>query len=166
MGILLDMVRELMAFRRVRVNGVEVPSRDVLEFEGEGVQHQDDAEQGRAVVRLGFAPPVVVRDIQAGDFQVKYAPSVTYIDGPAPVVFVEMPPAQLCGGQTVQLVDLGDVEREIVLRSALGEGDHIDERPEDARFSGSGLRLTLIACTGNVERRSGWSVAAVRERGM
>lgn len=166
MSILQNLVDELLAFRRIRVNGEEAPARAALEFEGIGVQRQDDPEQDRSVVRFEFAPPVVARPIQTGDFHVLYAPAVVYIDGPALAVAAEMPPAQLCAGQTVQIVDLGDVPREIVVRSAIGEGDHIDERAEESRFSGVGLRLTLVACTGSVERRSGWSVTAVRERGL
>lgn len=164
MSLVMDLVKELLAFRRVRVNGADVPARAALEFDPP-VNCRDDPDGDRAQLVFPFAPQLRVLDPSPGDHAIPEAPAVDYIDGAESNVEIVMPPAQLYGGQSIDVIDLGDVARSVTLRAATGELDLINGQGTQVTIPGVGLCVRLVAFSGSIDRRGGWYVVSSSERG-
>jgi hypothetical protein len=165
MSILLDLVRELLSFRTVRVNGADRSPRSALEFDAP-VGYRDDPENDRLQLAFPFAPELHVGGVHEVDFEAKYAPAVYFIDGNAPAVAVTLPNAELLHGQPIEIVDLGSSLRVITLHASVGSLDYIDGKSSAETFGGVGASLRLIAFAGSLSRRPGWYVTSIRKRGV
>lgn len=163
MSILMQLFRELLAFRRIFVGGEEVPQRAAVEY-GDGVQCADDPERDRTVLHFAFAPASSTSESGNAQHQISAAPAVHFIDGLEPTVTIVLPRAQLCEGRTVTIVDVGESSRYVTLQQAPGELDTIDGGLDPKTFYGVGVSLQLVAYPGNAERRMGWHITSMRHR--
>lgn len=164
MSLLSSIVRELVAYRRIVVGGEEAPQRGVVEY-GDGVQYADDPDRDRTRLHFAFAPAGAVSASGAASQSIPVAPTVHFVEGSASEVSIALPPAQLCHGKSVRIVDVGSMVRTITIVPATGELDEIDGGLDPLVLIGAGVSIDLVAYPGDIERRMGWYSVSVKHRG-